>query len=58
MKEAEKEARLKEFNHWFIEKGVNKTEEALRKYYGGKSYGWNFFIAYCAGYLAGKKASQ
>jgi hypothetical protein len=58
MKKAEKEALLKQFNHWFLKKDVNNTEEELLKYYGGKSFGWNFFIAYCAGYLSGKKASQ
>jgi hypothetical protein len=57
MKKAEKEKLLKEFNRWFYDEDVNKTDRDLLEYYGGKSHGWSFFIAYCAGYLAGKKAA-
>jgi hypothetical protein len=55
VKTAEKEKLLEEFKRWFFDLGVEKADKELLEYYGGESYGWNFFIAYCAGYAEGKK---
>jgi hypothetical protein len=55
VKIAEKKKLLKAFRQWFFDKDVTKADEELLILYGGKEYGWNFFVAYCAGYAAGKK---
>jgi hypothetical protein len=54
----EKTKLLIEFRHWFFKKNATKGDEALRALYGDRVYGWNFFVAYCAGYAAGKKGAE
>ncbi|MDR2095176.1 MAG: hypothetical protein LBP76_06620 [Treponema sp.] len=59
MKSGEIEKMVKEFRRWFSDLDVTRTDKELLKLYGGgKDYGLNFFIAYCAGYEAGKKEEE